>query len=232
MTLPAPLQRLARDRAAAWAVLAGLAALAAWEAAGLDLPLARLAGDAGGFPARDHWLLTRVLHDGARLLSATVAALLALSLVRPFGPLRRLPRARRAWLLAVAVGAMLAVSAIKRVSATSCPWDLQAFGGSLPYVPHWRLGLRDGGAGHCFPAGHASAGFAWVAGWFAWPRGSAAARAWLAASLAAGLALGVAQQLRGAHFMSHTLWTAWTCWTWAWLLGAFLPADGHAPAAR
>ncbi len=25
--------------------------------------------------------------------------------------------------------------------------------------------------------------------------------------------LGVSQQLRGAHYMSHTLWTAWICWT-------------------
>jgi membrane-associated PAP2 superfamily phosphatase len=24
---------------------------------------------------------------------------------------------------------------------------------------------------------------------------------------------GVVQQMRGAHYMSHTLWTAWICWT-------------------
>jgi len=24
--------------------------------------------------------------------------------------------------------------------------------------------------------------------------------------------LGLAQQWRGAHYMSHTLWTAWVCW--------------------
>ncbi|MGO4610743.1 hypothetical protein AB4142_30890, partial [Variovorax sp. 2RAF20] len=39
-----------------------------------------------------------------------------------------------------------------------------------------------------------------------------AAVLWLCASLAAGLALGLSQQLRGAHYMSHTLWTAWICW--------------------
>ena len=38
------------------------------------------------------------------------------------------------------------------------------------------------------------------------------ARAWLAAVLVLGLALGIAQQMRGAHFMSHTLWTGWLCW--------------------
>src|SRR6218665_451834 len=43
------------------------------------------------------------------------------------------------------------------------------------------------------------------------------ARWWLAGALLAGLVLGGAQQLRGAHFMSHTLWTGWLCWSTGWL---------------
>ena len=55
--------------------------------------------------------------------------------------------------------------------------------------------------------------FALLSGWFAL-RGSrpALARAWLLAVLLAGLAFGAAQMLRGAHYASHTLWTAWFCW--------------------
>jgi membrane-associated PAP2 superfamily phosphatase len=30
--------------------------------------------------------------------------------------------------------------------------------------------------------------------------------------------LGVTQLLRGAHFPSHSLWTAWVCWTLSALL--------------
>ena len=30
-------------------------------------------------------------------------------------------------------------------------------------------------------------------------------------------AQGMAQQARGAHFLSHTLWTGWLCWSTAWL---------------
>ena len=71
----------------------------------------------------------------------------------------------------------------------------------------------DGGSGRCFPAGHASAGFGFVAGYFAFARDAPrVARAWLVAALLAGLIFGLAQQVRGAHFMSHTLWTAWLCW--------------------
>ena len=49
----------------------------------------------------------------------------------------------------------------------------------------------------------------------------AVSRAWLRAALATGLLFGLAQQLRGAHFMSHTLWSAWVCWMMAWTL--YLP---------
>jgi len=30
--------------------------------------------------------------------------------------------------------------------------------------------------------------------------------------------MGLAQQVRGAHYMSHTLWTAWLCWSSAALV--------------
>ena len=59
----------------------------------------------------------------------------------------------------------------------------------------------------------------------------AAARTWLAAALGAGLLLGLAQQMRGAHFMSHTLWTAWICWTVASLSDPLF-APGHAAIAE
>ncbi len=36
-------------------------------------------------------------------------------------------------------------------------------------------------------------------------------RQWLLAVAVVGAVLGGVQQLRGAHFMSHTLWTAWLC---------------------
>lgn len=210
------------SRRAAFSTAAALAGLIAWDLSGLDLWLARFAGTPSGFPARDGVFLTLVLHDGARALAGLLLACLAIGTVLPFGPLRALTFARRLWLLGVVAGGLLVPAALKRLSATSCPWDLRDFGGAYSFVPHWRWGQTDGGPGHCFPAGHASAGFAWVAGYFAWPRGSAAARRHVVSALAAGLVLGLAQQLRGAHFMSHTLWTAWICWTWAWCLSALI----------
>src|SRR3546814_5297107 len=93
---------------------------------------------------------------------------------------------------------------MKSWTHVDCPWDLVGFGGTRSYhdllaalpahVPH----------GLCFPAGHARAGYAWVALFFFFGRTRPQWR-WkgLAAGLCAGLVFGVSQQLRGAHFASH-----------------------------
>lgn len=194
------------------AAAASLALLLAWDASGLDLRLAQLAGSPLGFPLRDHWLLAGPLHQGARHLAWALALALCAAVWWPVAGLAGLPASRRLQLAVTTVAAALSVSLLKAFSVTSCPWDLQPFGGAASYLSHWSA-AADGGAGHCFPAGHASSGFAFLGGFFAWrPTRPRVAYAWLAASAGAGLLLGLVQQLRGAHFMSHTLWTGWVCW--------------------
>ncbi|MGB3879360.1 MAG: phosphatase PAP2 family protein [Diaphorobacter nitroreducens] len=188
--------------------------LVLWDASGLDLPLARLFGGAQGFAWRDHHTFALLTHEGPRYASGALLAALAVGVWRPWGFLRVMAPAQRAQLVLSVIGAMLAVSVFKRLNTTSCPWDLAEFGGVAQYISHWVWGVRDLGPGHCFPAGHASAAFGFVAGWFVLRRAAPnVARLWLPGALMAGLALGWAQQMRGAHFMSHTLWSAWSCWT-------------------
>ncbi len=210
------------ERRLATLTLALLLALLAWDASALDMSLARLFGDAHGFALSQNSVLTDGLHDGARLLSWLLVMGLTLAVWWPPAWLRPLQRIERLQLVVTTLSGALAVALFKSFSTTSCPWDLAAFGGTAQHVSHW-LRLADGGSGHCFPAGHASSGFAFVGGYFALQRSSPArARAWLGTSLAAGLLLGVAQQVRGAHFMSHTLWTGWLCWALAFGLDATL----------
>lgn len=231
-------------------ILALLALLLAWDASGADLAMTRWLAGPQGFPWRDAWLTRHALHDGGRLLSGVVLVITLLhSLRRPAaGP----SRAQRLGALGVVALGFLVVPSIKRVSATSCPWDLAEFGGTAAYVSHWQFGLADGGPGHCFPSGHAVAAFAFFAMYFLWrPHRPAVARAWLAATLVAGAAFGATQWLRGAHFPSHVLWSAWVCWTVAalsfslagWARRAVVPAvvpmpgpaaarPGHHAAAR
>jgi membrane-associated PAP2 superfamily phosphatase len=194
-----------------------LCAVLGWDVSGLDLPLARLSGGPAGFPLQQNWLLDVVLHQGARWLSWLVALWMVAGVWRPTGWLRRIGAAERRQLAITLVLAVLLISGLKRMSLTSCPSDLAEFGRSARYVSHWALfSGPDGAGGHCFPAGHASAAFAFVGGYFAFRRQAPQiARGWLLGSLVAGFTLGWAQQLRGAHFMSHTLWTAWLCWATA-----------------
>ena len=218
--------------------LAAVMLVLAWDAYGLDLTVARLFGSASGFSSESHWFWRGVMHEPMRNLGWLLELTLLAALFQPFGVLKELPVERRLQLALTPLFALVVVAANKAYSLTSCPSELQEFGGVATYVSHWALGLADGGRGGCFPAGHASAGFAFVAGFFAFrhamPR--LAAR-WLLGALLAGLMLGLAQQIRGQHYVSHTLWTALICWLCAaavdcgvnlWI--ARRPARAPAPA--
>lgn len=212
-------------------VTTGLAAaLLMWDATGLDLWLAHASGNAAGFALRDNWFLYQVLHEGGRHASWVVVLFLCMAVWWPMGVMRRLDGRQRLQLAVSTLLALLAVSAAKSLTGISCPWDLAEFGGVARYASHWTQILQaDGGGGRCFPAGHASAGFAFVGGWFVFRRGSPRiAWAWLGAAVAAGFIFGIAQQIRGAHFMSHTLWTAWLCWAVTWLADALWQRAGAA----
>jgi len=196
--------------------LAGLLLLLAWDHSSLDLVLARWFGSSTGFALENHWFWRGVLHDGLRPLPWLLELGLLLAIALPVGALTQLSTLRRTQLALTTLVALLVVSSIKLHSRTSCPSSLQEFGGLASYVSHWAWGVRDGGDGGCFPAGHASAGFAFLGGFFAFrQRLPATAARWLLGAMLAGLLLGVAQQLRGAHYMSHTFWTAWLCWATA-----------------
>lgn len=188
--------------------------LLAWDASGLDLAMAQWFGSASGFALESHWLWRGVLHDDIRLLPWGVELVLLAAIFWPLGTFRQLALGRRLQLALTTLIALLVVSGIKLHSHTSCPWDLQQFGGVASHVSHWAWGVADGGTGGCFPAGHASAGFAFFGGFFAFrqvlPK---TAWRWFAGAVLTGCILGLAQQIRGAHYMSHTLWTAWFCWT-------------------
>lgn len=210
-----------------WTLLA-LGLVLGWDWIGgsrADLALARWYGTPQGFALRDHWFVVQGMHETGRLLAWALVVALTLAIWWPVGFLRRLPQPARVQLVMGVLIALAVVAVIKHTSKTSCPWDLAEFGGVAHYVSHWAWGQVDGGSGRCFPGGHASAGFAFVAGYFALRRSMPqVARRWLAVALLVGFAFGWAQQMRGAHFMSHTLWTAWLCWTAGWLYDlAFQP---------
>lgn len=203
-------------------VFAGIVLLL--DARSVDLRLAdwiyRQLGSA--WTLRDAWLTRDLLHTGGRRLVGALFLLLML-LTAGASVLRSMQSWRRAlWYLVLSVVlAGLTVNLLKRLTHIDCPWDLLRYGGEFPYT-----GLLDAHPGSfrygaCFPAGHASAGYAWLGLYFV-VRECLPQLRWqvLGVVLGTGMVFGVAQQLRGAHFLSHDLWTLAICWSVAVLLYA------------
>ncbi len=186
--------------------------LLAWDFSGADLAVSRLFGSPNGFALRDNFWTATVAHSGGRVLAwACLLALIVCAWQKPV-PAGGPQRSERVYWLMVTVVSLIAVPTIKQFSATSCPWDLALFGGQAQHVLHWRWGVADGGSGRCFPSGHAVGAFAFFSQYFLWrgyqPR---RARRWLVAVLVVGTIFGLAQLARGAHYVSHSAWSALIC---------------------
>jgi membrane-associated PAP2 superfamily phosphatase len=196
-------------------LLACALAFIGWDVLNLDNAVSSHWGNAQGFALKDDALWGLRMYKLERLIGWACMAVLIWMVFKP--PLRVtvfsiMPKQQRRFMLAGVITALLLIQLMKRHSLTSCPWDYQLFGGIAQDISHWRFGLRDGGPGHCFPAGHPSAGFAFLAVpafvMLASPR---QAGALFAAVLLMGGLLGFTQVARGAHFVSHVLWSAWWC---------------------
>ncbi len=109
-----------------------------------------------------------------------------------------------AYMFGVSILSTALVGIIKSQSRHDCPWNMVETSSSGLV---WDFSATQG---HCFPGGHASAGFALMTGYFVY-RLSQPKRAYffLFAGLVFGFAMGWGQMMRGAHFLSHNLWTGW-----------------------
>jgi membrane-associated PAP2 superfamily phosphatase len=189
----------------------------AWLAAHLvDAPLARLLfeWEGGHWALRQHWLLEDIVHRGGRaasllawlsLLAATVLCWRQLSAQAWIRPAARL--------LLATLASTLVVAWLKSATHMDCPWDLSGYGGDRPFVPLFATRPQDLGQPACFPAAHAASGYAWVALYFFFAQVQPRWRwAGLGIGLLAGMLFGIAQQLRGAHFLSHDIASLAVCW--------------------
>lgn len=224
-----PLKASLRAGSFEWWLLTGSALylLVLWDFFRLDAEVMSLIGTRDGFPLRHSFWLEQIGHSGARNLALLLLILLWIAVVRAPGWLESFDRAERLFMAITTTLCALMIGAIKQFSVVSCPWDQSAFGGSAHWIPHWAWWITtDGGPGRCFPGGHVSSAFAFIA--TAWPGLASGIRThrWrygalaLAIAATAGVLLGVVQTLRGAHPPSHTAWTAWLCWFLSGLLYA------------
>jgi membrane-associated PAP2 superfamily phosphatase len=185
------------------------------------------------FPFRHAWIAEQFSHVWMKyLLTAFGLGAVGLCIADLFKPMHN----RRAW-RTVALSAVLvplAISGLKQVSASHCPWELERYGGEHPYIRLLDAVPADVPAGHCLPAGHASSALWLVSLCVFWlPARPRTATAVGIAMLALGASLGWMQQLRGAHFLSHTLWSMWIACAIVWSLLNVAPTGYfRAPLAK
>lgn len=192
---------------------------------GLDQTLIAPYFDAAthSFPLKHQFFLEKFMHIGLKYCMIFIAitslwAGLQTSIHKPyrasiFNKFSSNPQKQFIWVFAGMLLSTSAVSYLKSISIHGCPSDLTVYGGELPLLAlfeHLPAGVV---AGHCFPGGHASGGFALMAFYFAFKDTKPKlAKLGLFGGLVIGFAMGWAQMMRGEHFLSHNLWTAWVVW--------------------
>ncbi|MBI2496438.1 MAG: phosphatase PAP2 family protein [Opitutae bacterium] len=122
---------------------------------------------------------------------------------------------RGLWLAVLCIATVPALAGIgKSLTNVFCPSEIRRYGGDVAYAKlcePFPADDRPERKGGCFPAGHASGGFA-LMGLLA----LRASRRWRYGAIALGLGLGwwmgLYQMLKGAHYLSHTLTTMFVAW--------------------
>ncbi len=160
------------------------------------------------------WWAKQLIHGIGGLVMRSLGVLLLLLWAGTFGisALRHWRRPAGFLILSIALGTGI-VGLLKQTTNIDCPRSLAEFGGGQPYVS--LLAERPSALpkAHCFPGGHSSSGFALFALYFlCLARSRRLARTALALALTVGGLFAFGQEARGAHFLSHDVWSAAIVW--------------------
>lgn len=175
---------------------------------------------------RDNYWLSDILHSGGQTFFSLIVALLICCFLASyfFASLSQYRRPLFYLALAVPLSVAIFTNLGKQLTHVDCPWDLIRYGGKKPFLDLFASHPGYYKFGKCFPAGHSSIGYSLLSLYFFF---LVVAPRWkffgLAIGLAVGFIFGITQQLRGAHFISHDLWTLVACWfiSLAWYLILF-----------
>ncbi|RKG34617.1 phosphatase PAP2 family protein [Acinetobacter tianfuensis] len=164
--------------------------------------------ESGSFTLRNNWYLAELNHRYVKdLLTAVYLIIFSAWLMSFKVSSLKTRRFEFGYLFWVSMLCTSTVGLLKSQSQHACPWNM-----TLPDQTgfFWDFSAY---AGHCFPGGHASLGFALITGYFYYRQtNTSRARFYFTAGTILGFTMGWAQMMRGAHFLSHNLWSFWLCW--------------------
>ncbi|EZQ01237.1 phosphatase PAP2 family protein [Acinetobacter sp. Ver3] len=178
----------------------------------VDMKLIQLGLNSKGvFYLKDAFWMRVIAHEWVKyVLIAMYCSMLiyAVMVAHPKSRNQRLETSKNyITIFAVALISIISIALFKSQSNLMCPWDAAQPQGMTVV---WSLSSK---VGHCFPGGHASAGFALLSGYFVFRnKKTKLAQFYLLSAILLGMLMGWTQMLRGAHFLSHNLWTGWLIW--------------------
>jgi lipid A 4'-phosphatase len=151
----------------------------------------------------------RFLYDYGTIPAIVLAVASLFAFIGSFW-IRKIAPYRRAFLffvLLMIIGPGLVVNTIfKGYWGRPRPRNVEAFGGSQPFLYVWEKGKA--GEGHSFPCGHASMVFFLFSPYFIFRKRS---EKWsvifLTVGLSAGIIIGLARMVQGGHFASDVIWS-------------------------
>jgi len=164
---------------------------------------------------KDHWFANTVMHSYTKKV---IILFFLIYIVKVFIDNKRSSNSisiypKLVLIISILLGT-IAVSVLKSSIESDCPWDLIRYGGDKVFFSLFNYDVASLPSNKCFPAAHASMGFTFISVFFYCHLflNKYKYQA-LFASLSLGFTLGFFQQLRGAHFISHDIWSLFVCIT-------------------
>ena len=164
---------------------------------------------------RDEAILKFIFYDGIKKLLIVFAVILLFFLI--FFRKKELIKNYKEGLIIVILASILvplAIGSLKAVSNTPCPKNIEYFGGDYPNIKVFEAYPKEfiqNSKIKCWPAGHASGGFALMALFFLFKKRKNQIIA-LIFALSIGWSMGTYKMLIGDHFLSHTIITMIIAW--------------------
>ncbi|MCF6202944.1 MAG: phosphatase PAP2 family protein [Methylococcaceae bacterium] len=169
------------------------------------------------WPLRDFWLTKEIFHDWGQNLSKGMGGIVFLVLLMSFF-IEKLKKHSKLllFLLVASISGPIFIAILKSSTHIYCPWSLKLFGGNRPYIHLFDRVDSSLPIGHCFPGGHSGGGFAFVSLYYFFVLINPKYKFYgLGAGLIIGLVFGLTQEMRGAHFLSHDIFSLFICWATA-----------------
>ena len=164
---------------------------------------------------KDEPILKFFLYDGLKtaLIIFAVAILFSLILFRKKAIIQKYKKGLII-VLAAAIFVPLLIGSLKAITNTPCPCNIVNFNGKYPDIKVFDSYPKDfvqTSKAKCWPAGHASGGFALMALFFLFKTTINQKKA-LITGLVVGWSMGAYKMLLGDHFLSHSIITMLMAW--------------------